>query len=174
MTLLANDRMLDNFDKQQSVHRQQAQLANAPGGGPPAKAQIPNLAPDAQIEAIGVYQSGKRERNKEARSAGNVVVRVRRTTRPLVLVLSSYEPVLWVLMPEPGAKLSAVIVSGVHESKVFGHGNARVVVAGRHYAYKADGNEYAALNRDVKRLAGRSIDLFQGQYEATMFAVGGR
>lgn len=135
---------------------------------------IANLARDAQIEAVGVYQGGSGStRTSEGRKMGYVEVRIRRTQKPIVLVLSSYEPVRWMLITEPGTKLSAVLVSGHYPSQVVGAGNARIVMTGNTYAYKVGGYEYQALSREIAKWTGKGIEIFQGRYEGETFIVGG-
>src|SRR5581483_7522475 len=99
-------------------------------------APLADLAKNARIEAIGVYEGdGASHGPGLPRKAGQVEVRISRTQQPLVLVLSSYEPVRWKLVQEPGARLAAVLVSGYYPSEVVGAANARTVVIGNAYAY---------------------------------------
>lgn len=139
----------------------------------PPKGPLVDLAKEAQIHAVGVYQgNGNGAKNPNGRTTGYVEVRVRRTAKPIVLVLSSYEPVRWMLNTEPGANLTAVVVSGYHPSQVVGAGAAPVIVNGSVYAYKPDSSEYRALNQSVFNLTGRDIGLFQGRYDGGQFSVG--
>lgn len=130
---------------------------------------------DAQVEGIGIYEPAERTAQPgQSRSAGRVTVTVRRSAQPLVLVLTSYEPVQWQLRLEPGARLGAVLVGGYYDSTVQGAGEARVLKIGSHYAYQQDSAGFAALQREVARWAGRPISLFQGNYRGSSFSVGGR
>ncbi len=140
-----------------------------------ASGPIAELARNSQIEALGVYQ-GKMigaQATASERRKGNIEVRIRRSAKPIVLVLSSYEPVRWQLTREPGANLVVVLVSGYYQSEVVGAGAARVVMNGSSFSYKPGSQEYSALNRDVMRLTGKRIDVFQGRYEGESFSVGG-
>jgi hypothetical protein len=138
----------------------------------PFQLQLPR---GAQVEGIGVYQGRSQGVGSlpGLRRTGNIEVRVRRSSRPIVVVLASYEAVRWTLIPEPGARIAAVLLSGYHPSEVVGAGRARVVNSGSAYAYKIDSREYMALNRDVARMVGQGIGLFQGRYEGAQFSVGG-
>jgi hypothetical protein len=144
----------------------------APVAYPAPTGLIAVLAKSAQMEAVGVYQ-GAHGQARGGDRTGDVQVRVRRSAKPIVLVLSSYERVRWNLILEPGAQLSAVLVSGYYPSQVIGAGSARVVTSGSAHAYKNDSSGYATLERDVLRLTGKRIDVFQGRYEGTSFSVGG-
>jgi hypothetical protein len=146
----------------------------APAGAP---APFAELAKDAKIEAVGVYQppraSGRPGELRGAKEAGTIVVRVRPSSKPVVLVLSSYEAVHWDLKLEPGARLAAVLVSSYKQPRVTGNGAARVMMMGGQYAYKIDTSEYNVLNMAVQRMTGKPIYYFQGRYEGSEFSVGG-
>lgn len=129
---------------------------------------------DAQVEGVGVYQgAGAKHGGGQRRTAGVVEVRVRRSSRPIALVLSSYEPVRWRIISESGAKLSAVLVSGYYDSTVVGAGEARVYQIGQSYAHEPQTPAYAELQRTVVRWAGKPMTVFQGRYEGSNFSVGG-
>ncbi|WP_193314121.1 hypothetical protein [Xanthomonas sp. LMG 12461] len=127
----------------------------------------------ARIEAIGIYEGADAVALPgTSHRTGTVQVHVRRSAKPIILALSSYEPVRWVLTVEPGAKLAAVLNSGYAESKVYGAGSARVYQMGRMYAYKRSSDEYRALDAEVAQWAGKPIDVFQGRYTGQTFFVG--
>lgn len=129
---------------------------------------------DSNIEGVGVYEGGGARHGVGQRTVvGNVEVRVRRSARPIALVLSSYEPVRWTIVTESGAKLSAVLLSGYYESTVVGAGSARIYQIGQGYAYERQSPEYAAMQRTVVSWAGRPMTVFQGRYTGSSFSVGG-
>jgi hypothetical protein len=128
---------------------------------------------DTQIEGIGVYEgAGAKHGGGQARTAGFVEVRVRRSSRPITLVLSSYEPVRWRIVMEPGARLAAVLQSGYHDSTVIGAGTARVYQIGQGSAHEQQSRDYAELQRNVVRWAGKPMTVFQGRYAGSSFSVG--
>ena len=139
-----------------------------------ADARLALLARNADIEAVGVYEGSEvgKARGASART-GTVQVRVARSPRPVILSLSSYEPVRWVVTVEPGAQLAAVLQSGYGDSEVLGAGNARVYKTGKSYAYQRGGADYARVNTEVRQWTGKGIDTFQGSYTGSMFRVGG-
>lgn len=129
---------------------------------------------DAQVEGVGVYQgTGARHGPGQTRAAGVVEVRIRRSVQPIALVLSSYEPVRWMIITESGAKLSAVLLSGYYDSTVVGAGAARVYRIGQGYAYGQPSSGYSELQRTVVQWTGKPITVFQGRYEGSNFSVGG-
>lgn len=128
----------------------------------------------AQIEGVGVYEPRAVSTAPGApRGMGPVDVLVRRSPRPLVLVLSSYHAVQWRVRLEPGARLEAVLQSGYEDSTVLGAGAARVLKIGQEHAYQSEGPEFQALQRQVTRWTTKPIQLFQGSYQGTAFSVGG-
>ena len=106
------------------------------------------------------------------RNGRSVEVRVGRTSSPIILVLSSYEPVRWRVVSESGARVAAVLLSSHHASKVDGAGSARVVNLGGQYAYKQGTPQYGMLDGEVYRYTGKRIDFFQGRYQGKEFSVG--
>jgi len=187
-----NQSKLDAFDRQQQLleqrqggsgsYRSPAWPAEAPAASPVApgwpmvesRGLITGLARNAQIESVGVYQGPKgTARSADGRNMGTVDVSIRRSSMPIVLVLSSYEPVQWNLKLESGAKLGAVLLSSYHHSQVVGAGSARTLVIRSGYAYKQGSAEYNRLNHEVLRWTGKTIGIFQGRYEGSSFSVGG-
>lgn len=136
-----------------------------------ADAVMSGLARAGRIEAVGVYQGASATPGPQGRKVGNVTVRVRRG-KAVLLVLSSYEPVRWTLVPEPGAVILGVMVSGYYQSEVVGAGKARVHMAGSQYAYERGSAEYRSLNRQTLMYTGKDIETFQGKYEGSLFTVG--
>lgn len=129
----------------------------------------------ADIEAVGIYEGegAVHGPGSSARQPGTVQVRVKRG-RPVILVLTSYEPVNWIVKPDPGAIVLAVLRGGYYPSQVQGAGNARITDLGRLYAYKRGDAAYEKLDAEVKRLSGKPMDRFQGTYRGQAFEVGGR
>lgn len=148
--------------------------AAAAVGTPRQPAPLQEALRDAQIEGVGVYEgAGAKHGGGQQRAAGTVEVKVRRSSRPVALVLSSYEPVRWAIVTEPGARLAAVLVGGYYESTVTGNGSARVYQIGRTYAYEQQGQGYAELQRSVLQWTGKPIGIFQARYAGSSFSVGG-
>lgn len=131
---------------------------------------------DTNIETVGVYEAEGANRGVGARSQhtpGPITVIVRRTDKPLVLVLTSYEPVIWNLNVMSGAKIRAILLGGYATSMVTGAGDARIVRI-KSYAYDASSGGYGALDAEVQRYTGQHIEGFQGRYGGKTFVVGGR
>jgi len=179
------DKVMAEFELQQQMAKAQAQLGadgatysearrSAPGAVGAAAAPLApglgDLPADAQVQMVGVYEP-------KGRSTGPVVhsvrVEVRPSGHPIVLVLSAYESVNWVVVNQ-GARIAAVLVSGYNESKVNGTGDTRVLRIGSAYAYSANSPEYLRLRQAVTQYTGaREIRSFQGTYSGADFLVGG-
>jgi len=140
----------------------------------PATPGLGDVASDAQVEIVGVYE-GKRgtERPSSPNAAREVRVMARPSKRPIVLVLASYDPVSWIVT-NSGAQISAVLLSGYHPSTVSGVGSARVLRIGPEYAYSPGSAAYGRLRQAVTQYTGaREIRSFQGSYAGAEFSVGG-
>jgi len=145
---------------------------------PSARVMAPGLGDvprDAHVHMVGVYE-GMRDAGSSARgsrSARTVRVVVRNSSKPVVLVLSSYEPVNWSVV-NAGGRIAAVLLSGYHQSEVFGIGNTTVLRIGSAYAYAAGSPEYQRLRQAVTQYTGpMEIRSFQGKYAGSDFVVGG-
>ncbi|HSX92691.1 MAG TPA: PQQ-binding-like beta-propeller repeat protein [Hydrogenophaga sp.] len=183
-----NPRSMDDLIAQANLARQLVQLARATGVGtgagagfagltaPAAAPMIANLPPNARVVAVGVYEGGgERTANAQAwpaaRRPGTVRVTVLPDSAPLVLVLSSYEPVNWLVSNQNGRRIAAVLVAGHHQGRVFGVEPVAPVEIGRHYAHELGSPGYAKLQQAVSAYVGRPINLFQGRYQGSEFSV---
>jgi hypothetical protein len=131
------------------------------------------LARSAQVVAVSVYEAVAMNAPSASGAPGQVSVLVRPTLRPVVLVLSSHQTVLWRVDVLPGADLAAVLLSGYGESTVAGAGNAPVSSIGGYYAFKRGSAEFKHLEDEVLRCTGRNIENFQSVYAGDSFEVGG-
>lgn len=140
----------------------------------PAMPGLSDAPADAQVHMVGVYEGKSVAGSPSGRSPRNVRIVTRASTRPIVLVLASYEPVNWIVVNN-GARVSAVLLSGYYPSTVSGVGNVPVLRIGSAYAYSAGSAEYARLRQAVAQYAGaREIRSFQGSYSGAEFSVGGQ
>lgn len=136
--------------------------------GTPLLTDVPS---NARVVALGVYEGTISTPNASgSRRPGSVRINVLPGSAPLVLVLTSYEPVNW-LVSTNGRKISKILVSGYHDSNVIGTDGIPIIKIGSKYAYKMDSNEYALLKQDVARYLANPIQLFQGTYTGREFSV---
>lgn len=126
------------------------------------------LPRDAVVHMVGVYEgTGSSRANRSVR------VVVRPSPRPLVLALSSYESVRWVIVNQ-GARIAAVLLSSYEPSTVVGLPDTPVQRVGGSYAYKAGSPEHMRWRQAVQQQTGPlEIRSFQGEYTGKEFSVGG-
>jgi predicted esterase len=128
----------------------------------------------AELHVVGVYQP---------RDSGTPVdVEVRPTTRPVVLVLTSYMEVLWNVKLAAGARLKAVVVGGYYEQEVEGVPVDVPVVYRAYapsnksdyfYAYHGDTAEYRRMVDKLNDLTGLLVSTAQVEYAGTSFVIDG-
>lgn len=148
--------------------------SQAGSGAPTITPMLASVPANAEVSVIGVYQARQEARTGQGqRSAGAIRVAIGPGSRPLVLVLSSYEPVRWQLQNAGGRRISAILLSGYHESTVAGHSGANVLRIGSNHAYKLDSGQYEQLKREISRYVANPVRSFQGAYEASEFSVSG-
>jgi hypothetical protein len=136
-----------------------------------------NLARGAVVEAIGVYEGrGVGPVSSGPRDAANrrrpVTVAVGRTEQPVVLALTSYEPVEWRITATPDAVIKHVLLGGSHDSVVVTRVPVEITKIGGPYTYGINEAGYPAFERGVRQYLGKSIDRFQGAYAGSEFFVG--
>jgi RNA polymerase sigma factor (sigma-70 family) len=144
--------------------------------GPEAK---PAKAPKAEMHVVGVYGP------KDDVNHG-ITVEVRRTARPVVLVLTSYYEVAWHVKPAAGARIKQVIVSGYYPQEVNGipagvpvtntswypsDGSRRT--GGFFWEWEGDTVEYREMVRKLNADTGLPVATFQGEYQGERFVVDG-
>ena len=134
---------------------------------------LSRLARSARVEAVSVYEAVAMRAPSMPRQHGPVRVALRRTARPMVLVLSAHQTVEWQLDVAPDVELKAVLMSGYGESTVAGAGAALVASIGGFYAFKRGSAEFRHLEDEVLRCTGRSIENFQSVYAGHAFEIGG-
>lgn len=127
---------------------------------------------DPELHVISVYQG----------SGGVIDVTVRARPRPVVLALTSYEPIEWRVTLEPGATIDRVLVSdfpGGAASSVTGLplGVTAEVIEACGYGYgweplhNTGGGDLRSTISALRGLTGLAETTFQGCYEGSAFVV---
>ncbi len=88
-------------------------------GGSVTKSVTVNLQPAevAELHVVGVYQASSDHQFCYS-TVGKASVRVLNTGKPIILALSSYEPVSWDISLDPGTDLQKIILGGYHAQYV--------------------------------------------------------
>lgn len=144
-----------------------------------------------EVHAVGVYEATCDPR-VAPRFPNSLRVQVQTTNkRPVILVLSAYEPVRWEINAPSGA-VAQVIVSGYHKQTVLGLPKGTPV---RSLVYEDKNEEYFIAFRDpkaadltpedraeaqqayeqmtkkVKELSGQELKFFRGRYGADRVTI---
>jgi hypothetical protein len=131
--------------------------------------ELAPLLHNARGDAVSVYEAIL---DRAVDRGDPVRVRVQPAWRPVVLVLSSHQPVHWQIQADPGADLRAILLAGSGESRVTGAQRIPVSSMGGFYAFKLGSLEFRHLEQEVQRCTGCSIDHFFGMYAEDHFDVG--
>lgn len=165
----------------QPVQNVLASLVDQPAGertagGAPRIPILHGVATGATIEAIGVYQ-GVRGRGEVRintssgpRIAAPVMVFIGKTDKPVILVLSSYEPVLWTIRKSREAQVRHIFMSGYYDSAIEGISGVEITKIAGAYAYELKNSQQ--LNERVREYTGRGMDRFQSAYSGREFFIG--
>ncbi len=126
-----------------------------------------------QTEAISVYEGTLPAGvNHSARfhPPGYVKVNIGKTDRPLKLVLSSYEPVVWQLITSSDSRLLEVFLSGSNDSRVDGQHIKKVTFIGNFNGYGKRNS--GKLEESVKKHTGCSVSGIQKSYKGNTIYIG--
>lgn len=138
---------------------------------------------DAEMHVIGVYGV----KNQFTGGAKTVDVMVRPTSKPVVLVLTSYYSVDWRVKLAEGTQIKKIIVSGYNPQEIKGL-PADVPVANRSYfpedgsrrkegwfyAYQWNTPQWREMVRRLNKETSLPLASFQGQYLGDSFIVDGK
>lgn len=143
------------------------------------------VSEEARIIAYGAYEGGVASQLELVGNRGHdtteVAVRLETSGGPVVLVLTAYDPVVWVLDPAVVSDIRGIIVMGYHSQGVANAPDDIPIVMSTYvdradgcgvyaYAYK-ENSEFNRLDASVRRMTGRGIESFEGKYRATAFPL---
>ncbi|HYD18824.1 MAG TPA: hypothetical protein VEF76_10135 [Patescibacteria group bacterium] len=140
-----------------------------------------DLPANTQIQYVGVYESelhAQRPPGVEGNVYGTITVNVWKRA-PVLLVLTSYEPVRWQIIQEEGAHVAGVIISGYYpqsvESDIVGVPIYDLSRGKTKFGY-FHGYDEAAVTRHmprIGRLTGVPLErlYYQGSYKGSYFDI---
>lgn len=145
------------------------------------KAQVEKVAIQSNVHYVGVYE-GTSKNNNASHSRGTVNVRVTVKNKPIILILSSYEPVQWNIIPDWGVRFEKVIISGYYKQTYTGLMpnvpvlNSSYEERNGNYFYQSINNEdnYLDIIEKIESLTGKKPVTVQSNYTGTAFTVDGR
>jgi hypothetical protein len=124
-----------------------------------------NVGSGPLMHMIGVYEGSDEE---------TLTIRVGPTYRPVVLVLTAYDPVEWIIERDPGAVVQQVLVYGHHEQSVSGVPDVTVINRSldpeapySHFCWpRCSECDPAPIVADAESLTGLELATFDGCYNA--------
>lgn len=135
---------------------------------------LPFFGTKPEVHVIGVYEgSYPAGENHYAghHPPGQIDILVRNNTRPVILILTSYEPVNWRFKTEENAKIEMVVLSGYYPSRVTGLGEETAISRQDiGYAYKMDAR-YGRIKQYCRKEFGVPPASFQYGYRGRDFIV---
>jgi hypothetical protein len=151
------------------------------GGSQDFSAFVTSASGDKELHLVGVYESHSYHSGNH-HPTGEAQVRVTRQGKPIILALSSYEPVNWNIQVEPGVEIEKIIVNGYHDQKVTGisgipieeysHEGTEKFLGDFVYRWNsADNKGTPALVTQLNQLTGTQLTSFQGCYRGTQFVI---
>jgi len=142
-----------------------------------------DLPDNTEIHTVGVYHGGGRNGGKN-HSVQSINVEVSREGVPVILVLSSYEPVIWKISKNHKVEIIGVILSGFYDQKVEGIDSTTKVIeftniggkkhAIKHrpfYAYSKTDKNFNIMRDVVKSITGKELTSYQGSYNGSEFVI---
>jgi hypothetical protein len=137
---------------------------------PVVKPMLTDVPANAKVSIIGVYEAAVTTSARGGNRIGGVRVNVMPGNTPLVLVLTSYEPVRWTIN-SGNRKISAILLSGNAESSVGNPGHTQVIKIGSAYAYEMNSAGYLRIKQELARYVSNPVQVFQGGYKGQDFSV---
>jgi hypothetical protein len=168
----------------------QARAARAPGGTahPQARAKqelrriFTSLPVNTAAEHIGVYESNAPLQwppGLEGNRYGSVTVNVRKNDAPVLLILTAYEPVHWIINKSDSTQIAGVILSGYYRQSVESNApgipvhNLSRGMSGIPYFYAYEDVKMTAQAQTISILTGLPAAAMrrQGAYKASAFDI---
>ncbi len=125
-----------------------------------------------RLVAVGVY-SGSTVVNGRS----SITVNIAPGTQPLILSLSAFSSVDWVIVNPSGRAIQRIFATGYHSQTVTGHGTTPLETysydqgTGYVYAYSKSSTNYTNLANFLKIKTGLDISDYQGTYQASSFTT---
>jgi hypothetical protein len=141
--------------------------------------------PSSEIHVVGIYEAVSGSFGQHPLGSATIQVRYHEVTpmKPITLVLSSYEPVNWIIERDPGAAIEKIILNGFYSQSVSGAGSTPVLNLSGYsssfgsYAYQwplsTGGSDTQQLLANVEDYFGVRVSSFAGAYRANSFSITG-
>lgn len=167
------------MDKQQATTQTPLVACGADGSGD-FSAYFARTMGSQELHVISVYEA-RSDHSGGYHPTGLVEVKVERQEKPIILALSSYEPVHWNVTLSPGVKVEYIILNGYHQQSISGVDGVPVDkyihkgIRSRpgHFAYKWQNTlDYKPLLvQRLEQYTRTKLTSFQGCYRGTSFQL---
>ncbi|WRH67493.1 MAG: hypothetical protein RSE13_03640 [Planktothrix sp. GU0601_MAG3] len=130
-----------------------------------------------ELHLIGVYEANPNHSGNQ-RSPGTISVNINRQNQPIILALSSYEPVNWKLNIQPGVIIEKIILNGYYDQNIVGVSGIPIQEYSQevtnqtlgNFPYQWNGVSSTLINQ-LQQQTGLEITSFQGCYRGTEFKI---
>ena len=130
-----------------------------------------------ELHLIGVYEADPNHSGNQ-RSPGTISVNINRQNQPIILALSSYEPVTWKLNIQPGVIIEKIILNGYYDQNIMGVSGIPIEEYSQEGTHQNLGNfpyqwnkVSSTLINQLQQKTGLEITSFQGCYRGTEFKI---
>jgi len=125
-----------------------------------------------EVHVIGVYEgSYPPNAGHGSPTPYQIEISVKERKHPVVLVLMSYEPIEWRFTLDEGARVTEVILSGAHPSRVRGlHPDVAILRESLGITYGRDA-AYEKLRKQLLERYGSEPSSFQYGYKGREFSI---
>ena len=137
---------------------------------------------EKELHLIGVYEARSDHRGGY-HPTGTINVKIERKNKPVILTLSSYEPVHWNITLDKEVKLEKVIINGYHDQEISGISGIPIKEfsyqgTGRYigkFAYQWNKSYHhpstTSLVTKLEQITNTNLTSFQGCYRGTNFTI---
>ncbi|MEB3343630.1 hypothetical protein [Okeania sp.] len=135
-----------------------------------------------ELHLIGVYEASSDHKGRY-HPTGIINVSIERQNQPIILALSSYEPVDWNLSLGKDVKIEKIIINGYHDQKISGVSGIPI----EEFSYEGTGkylgefvykwnklspnSETVSLVTKLEKLTDTNLTSFQGCYRGNRFSI---
>ena len=151
------------------------------GGSQDFSAYVTSSVGDKELHLISVYEAHS-DHSSGYHPSGAIDVKVERQQKPMILALSSYEPVRWYLTLDPGVEIKRVILSGYHKQTISGADGIPVDrqdysggISVRNFPYAStsvyEAPENSSFVARLERMTGTRLTSALGCYRGTEFTI---
>lgn len=148
---------------------------------PPTKL---SFSKKSELHVVGVYEGKRkklsRQNSIQSRRQNTIKVNIPNSNKPVILALTAYDPVHWEINSRNKRNIEHIILSGYHDQTISGISSDIPLSdlqrntsrgGGLPYAYKEGSRKYHLLKEKLKKLTGKEIHKFYGDYSGSEYTL---